>query len=135
MSQSDQTAKKGAGTVALRNLTGAAGECNPFSQKRVLLGADAGTLHNGTVVSRKLGRPRPILSWEVPPVRKGLLLLLTAALLLAAAPWSASANLQGKKKKIVLVGMERDHGPGEHEYMAGLALIAECLKQTPGLEA
>src|SRR5262249_12295473 len=31
-------------------------------------------------------------------------------------------------------GMNRDHGPGEHEYMAGLTILAECLKQTPGVE-
>jgi type 1 glutamine amidotransferase len=46
----------------------------------------------------------------------------------------ASAAEKAKAKKIVLIGMNRDHGPGEHEYLAGLKILAECLKQTPGVE-
>jgi type 1 glutamine amidotransferase len=65
-------------------------------------------------------------------VRHGLLLTL-AALLLLAAPWQADAGTR-PARKIVLVGMKRDHGAGEHEYMAGLAILAECLKQTPGTD-
>jgi type 1 glutamine amidotransferase len=59
---------------------------------------------------------------------------LAAGLLLAGVPWFASAGDSAKPKKIVLLGMDRDHGAGEHEYMAGLTILAECLKQTPGVE-
>src|SRR5262249_34109858 len=63
-------------------------------------------------------------------MRKGTLCLLGAALL-AALPAAAA---DAPKKKIVLIGMDRDHARGEHEYMAGLAILEECLKQTPGVE-
>jgi type 1 glutamine amidotransferase len=66
-------------------------------------------------------------------VHKGLLLLFAPVFLFAAMAGPASPG-QPKPKKIVLVGMDRDHGKGEHEYMAGLAILAECLKQTPGVE-
>jgi type 1 glutamine amidotransferase len=68
-------------------------------------------------------------------MRTALSLLLGAALLPAVLPISAfAADAPAKTKKIVLIGMNRDHGPGEHEYAAGLAILAECLKQTPGVE-
>jgi len=61
--------------------------------------------------------------------------LLVAVVLTALLPGLApAADAGGKVKKIVLLGMKRDHGPGEHEYMAGLAILAECLKETPGVE-
>jgi type 1 glutamine amidotransferase len=60
---------------------------------------------------------------------------LLSALLLTVLGTSAAVGQQpAKTKKILLIGMNRDHGPGEHEYMAGLAILAECLKQTPGAE-
>src|SRR5262249_47588008 len=68
------------------------------------------------------------------PMRRGLFCFLAALLTVVVpslAPFAADAH---KTKKIVLIGMNRDHGRGEHEYMAGLAILAECLKQTPGLE-
>jgi type 1 glutamine amidotransferase len=55
-----------------------------------------------------------------------------AALVLAGAPFFAAAGDPVTPKKIVLIGMERDHGPGEHEYMKGLEILAHCLKQNPG---
>jgi type 1 glutamine amidotransferase len=60
--------------------------------------------------------------------------LLVAVLVTAAFPSLAAADAPANVKKIVLIGMNRDHGPGEHEYMAGLAILAECLKQTPGVQ-
>ena len=36
--------------------------------------------------------------------------------------------------KILLIGKGRDHHFGEHEYMADCALLARCLRQTPGVE-
>jgi type 1 glutamine amidotransferase len=59
---------------------------------------------------------------------------MLAALLLAGAPYFAAAGDPVTPKKIVLIGMDRDHDPGEHEYMKGLAILACCLKQTPGVE-
>jgi hypothetical protein len=35
--------------------------------------------------------------------------------------------------KIVLVAGRRSHGPGEHEFFAGCALLMKLLKQTPGV--
>jgi type 1 glutamine amidotransferase len=67
-------------------------------------------------------------------MRKSLLGLLAAALLIAGLPFFATAQNQARPKKIVLLGMKTDHKAGEHEYMAGLALLAECLRQTPGVE-
>jgi hypothetical protein len=61
----------------------------------------------------------------------------TVAALAAAVfcpPSRAADKEKAKAKKIVLLGMKRDHGKGEHEYMAGLKILAECLKQTPGVE-
>ena len=65
---------------------------------------------------------------------KGLLGLLAIALLIAGVPFAAGELQKAKPKKIVMMGMNTDHKAGEHEYMAGLAILEECLKQTPGLE-
>src|SRR5580658_5559588 len=35
--------------------------------------------------------------------------------------------------KIVLVAGQASHGPGEHEFYAGCALLMDMLKQTPGV--
>jgi type 1 glutamine amidotransferase len=69
-------------------------------------------------------------------MRISLLCLCAAAVFIAVLPLTASDQLTPKQntKKIVLLGMNTDHAKGEHEYMAGLALLAECLKQTPGVE-
>src|SRR5262249_47532895 len=65
---------------------------------------------------------------------RGFCAVLTALLLPVLLPAFAVADELPKAKKIVLLGMKRDHGPGEHEYMAGLAILAECLEQTPGVK-
>jgi len=38
-----------------------------------------------------------------------------------------------KGKKIVLVAGSRSHGPGDHEFFAGTAILCDLLKQTPGV--
>ena len=38
-----------------------------------------------------------------------------------------------KLTKIVLIAGPRSHGPGEHEFFAGCALLMDMLKQTPGI--
>jgi type 1 glutamine amidotransferase len=71
---------------------------------------------------------------RIAAMSKSLLGLLAAALLIAGVPFAAGELQQPKPKKIVMMGMNTDHKAGEHEYMAGLAILAECLKQTPGVE-
>src|SRR5262245_8080820 len=39
-----------------------------------------------------------------------------------------------KATKIVLVAGKASHGPGEHEFFAGCAILMKLLKQTPGVE-
>ena len=52
---------------------------------------------------------------------------------LAAVAWGLLFGPTGapagapKAKRIVLLGMDRDHGPGDHEYMAGLAIGSAIL--------
>ena len=36
--------------------------------------------------------------------------------------------------KIVLIAGRPSHGPGEHEFNAGIKLLAHCLEQVPGVE-
>src|SRR5262245_16485214 len=38
-----------------------------------------------------------------------------------------------KLKKIVLVAGRASHGPGDHEFFAGCALLMKMLQQTPGV--
>jgi type 1 glutamine amidotransferase len=38
-----------------------------------------------------------------------------------------------KATKIVIVAGSRSHGPGEHEFFAGSAILMKLLKQTPGV--
>lgn len=39
-----------------------------------------------------------------------------------------------KTTRILLVGKDRDHPYGTHEYLSVCQLLAKCLKQTPGVE-
>lgn len=41
---------------------------------------------------------------------------------------------EGAKRKLVIVAGKPSHGPGEHEFNAGVQLIAKCLANQPGLE-
>ncbi len=50
-------------------------------------------------------------------------------LILSAIPMCAAAPV-----KIVLVAGRPSHGPGEHEFNAGIDILAKCLKQTKGIE-
>src|SRR5437660_5640515 len=38
-----------------------------------------------------------------------------------------------KLAKIVLVAGKQSHGPGDHEFFAGSAILMNLLKQTPGV--
>ena len=52
--------------------------------------------------------------------------------LLIATCWGA---LAAPPAKIVLVAGRASHGPGEHEFNAGSLLLAQCLRQNPGVDA
>ena len=60
---------------------------------------------------------------------KTLLFSLLAALLF----WSV--NALGADKKIVLVAGHPSHGPGEHEFNAGVQLLHNCLEHQPGVRS
>lgn len=47
------------------------------------------------------------------------------------APLSEAAD---KKKKLVMIAGSPSHGPGDHEFNAGIRLLDKCLKDFPGLE-
>jgi type 1 glutamine amidotransferase len=70
-----------------------------------------------------------------------LALAVTAPLLSAADPdpydqSSVPIEVQPKDSKltkIVIVAGKASHGPGEHEFFAGSAILMKLLKQTPGV--
>ena len=39
-----------------------------------------------------------------------------------------------KARKLVLIAGTPSHGPGDHEFNAGVQLLAKCLKGVQGLE-
>jgi hypothetical protein len=56
------------------------------------------------------------------------------SLLLAAFCWATSASAESPKK-LLLIGQGPDgHPPGTHEYVAGIDVLARCLKPVKGLE-
>ena len=50
---------------------------------------------------------------------------------LALATFAAPAF--GEDAKIVLIAGRPSHGKGEHEFNAGMKLLAKCLKEVPGV--
>ena len=62
---------------------------------------------------------------------------MSRALFLTLAAWllaGTCASAGDGKVKILLIGKDRDHHLGTHEYMADCELLARCLRQTPGVE-
>lgn len=59
-------------------------------------------------------------------MRKLIPSLLTVAVL-------CSLNTQAADKKIVLIAGHPSHGPGEHEFNAGVQLLHKCLENQPGI--
>jgi type 1 glutamine amidotransferase len=54
---------------------------------------------------------------------------------LAAVSPSTAAPAPKKAVKIVMIAGRPSHGPGEHEFNAGILLLADCLKKNvPGVE-
>jgi type 1 glutamine amidotransferase len=75
-------------------------------------------------------------------------LLVAAALSLSGVGWLAAADVDPYDQsgvplevqptdpsltKIVLVAGRQSHGPGDHEFFAGSAILMKMLKQTPGV--
>jgi Trehalose utilisation len=52
----------------------------------------------------------------------------------AAAALAGPAPAADRPKKLVLIAGTPSHGPGAHEFNAGVRLLARCLKDFPGLE-
>ncbi|MFO0823232.1 MAG: ThuA domain-containing protein [Gemmataceae bacterium] len=44
------------------------------------------------------------------------------------------AHAEDKPKKLVMIAGTPSHGPGDHEFNAGVLLLEKCLKNTKGLE-
>ncbi|MCI0461536.1 MAG: ThuA domain-containing protein [Gemmataceae bacterium] len=61
---------------------------------------------------------------------------LTLTLLLGGAPLLSAGGQKagGEKIKVLLIGKDRDHAFGTHEYMTDCSILATCLRQTPGIE-
>ena len=57
---------------------------------------------------------------------------LAASAALATAPVFTFAA-DAKPKKLVLIGGAQSHGPGDHEFNAGVKLLAKCLESVKGL--
>jgi type 1 glutamine amidotransferase len=60
--------------------------------------------------------------------------LLIGATVLTQSPRALALDAAGHKK-IVLVAGRPSHGKGEHEFNAGVQLLAKCLNQAPGVTA
>lgn len=62
-------------------------------------------------------------------MRKLLCLSLFAALIVPAASSRAA-----DEAKVVLLAGRPSHGPGDHEFNAGVKLLAKCLGEVPGID-
>lgn len=68
-----------------------------------------------------------------------LALFVGAPLYAEADPYDQSGvplevdTTDSKLTKIVLIAGSKSHGPGDHEFFAGTAILMEMLKQTPGV--
>jgi hypothetical protein len=52
----------------------------------------------------------------------------------AAAVGALAVAAEKKNKKLVMLAGKPSHGPMEHEFNAGVLLLAKCLASAPGLE-
>ena len=52
----------------------------------------------------------------------------------AAAAAAPVARADGKPRRLVLIAGTPSHGPGDHEFNAGVLLLDKCLKGVKGLE-
>src|SRR5882762_7142511 len=56
---------------------------------------------------------------------------ITILLLTATLCWSV--NARAADKKIILIAGHPSHGPGDHEFNAGVQLLHKCLAGQPGV--
>src|SRR5262245_22890989 len=61
-------------------------------------------------------------------------LAASAALAVSRGLRPALARAEEKKKKLVMIAGTPSHGPGDHEFNAGVRLLEKCLKGFPNLE-
>ncbi len=60
---------------------------------------------------------------------------LVGVWLFNATSVASAADANGGAKNIVLVAGTPSHGPGEHEFNAGVLLLKRCLNEVPGINA
>ena len=58
----------------------------------------------------------------------------TFAALLLSLIFLVPAMSQAQDRRIVMIAGPPSHGPGEHEYRAGLLLFQKCLAGFPGIK-
>ena len=56
-------------------------------------------------------------------------------LAISVASWPIGSATLIQERRILLIGKDRDHPFGTHEYMTDCAVLAKCLEQTPGIRA
>src|SRR5438132_11089920 len=61
--------------------------------------------------------------------------IVFAAALALGLSVDAAVVAQDKPVKILLIGKDRDHALSQHEYLSDCAILANCLRQTKGVEA
>jgi type 1 glutamine amidotransferase len=59
---------------------------------------------------------------------------LTGLLVLSLGMAALADDSAAEKTRIVLIAGNPSHGPGDHEFNAGCALLARCLASVPGVE-
>ena len=69
-----------------------------------------------------------------PSRRKFLQIAAAGATAAATANPLTLCAADSRPKKLVLIAGTPSHGPGDHEFNAGVLLLDRCLKEVPGLE-
>jgi len=57
---------------------------------------------------------------------------LFVALLIVSS--SVASSPAGQPKRVLLLAGEKSHGPGAHEHLPGMKLLAKCFEGVPGLD-
>ncbi len=76
-----------------------------------------------------------------PGPRPAPVLLIAVFVAAAAVTFCASVGLAAEAgkppqpKQVLLLGMNRDHPPGTHEYMSGLRVLAKCLATVEAVQS
>jgi len=79
-----------------------------------------------------MSRSRRRVCWPRATFRAGAAIVGTCLLLSALA--TAGRAAEPDTKRVLLLGQGADsHPPGTHEYLAGMRILAKCLRDIPGL--